>query len=173
MWTQFMDMHSGGGLKEAPKQYIYIEASEAEARVIFYNRFGHSPNRVSCTCCGEDYSLSEGVSLLRVTAFERHCDNLNTPRDSTTGLYRAPDDPWFEEHYYLEPDEVIEATRRGYVVHENTSKRIGRQHGSDFGRYQTLAEYLRNPEVLVIADADIKPEWRTGGVPEQGYAWQD
>jgi len=52
-----MDMHSGGDLKEK-WQYIYIEAPEEEAKVIFYNRFGHNPNRVTCTCCGKDYSIS-------------------------------------------------------------------------------------------------------------------
>ena len=61
-WTQFWDMHSGGSLKEQ-WQYIYIEAPEDEARVIFYNRFDHSPDRVTCTCCGEDYSVSEDADL--------------------------------------------------------------------------------------------------------------
>ena len=58
MWTAFMDMHSGGGTKEGSFERIYIEAPEEEAHVIFYNRFGHSPSRVSCTCCGEDYSTT-------------------------------------------------------------------------------------------------------------------
>ena len=26
MWTRFMDMHSGGGMKEPPYEYIFIEA---------------------------------------------------------------------------------------------------------------------------------------------------
>ncbi|KKN26710.1 hypothetical protein LCGC14_0871900 [marine sediment metagenome] len=43
MWIQFWDMHSGGELKEK-WHYIYIEAdSEQQAKVIFYNRFGHNP----------------------------------------------------------------------------------------------------------------------------------
>ena len=62
MWTHFYDMHSGGGSKE-PYEHIYIEAPLAEAKVIFYNRFGHSPDRVSCTCCGYDYSVSEYETL--------------------------------------------------------------------------------------------------------------
>ena len=45
-WTNFHDMYSGGGLKEKPYTYIYIEAPEVEARTIFYNRFGHNPDRV-------------------------------------------------------------------------------------------------------------------------------
>lgn len=72
MWTQFMDMHSGGGSKEK-WEYIYIEAPESEARTIFYNRFGHNPERVTCTCCGEDYSITEYESLEQATAFERGC----------------------------------------------------------------------------------------------------
>lgn len=58
MWTRFMDMHSGGGTK-TDWEYIYIESDEAEARVVFYNRFGSSPDRVTCTCCGEDFYVRE------------------------------------------------------------------------------------------------------------------
>jgi hypothetical protein len=72
MWTQFWDMNSGGGQKEKWAQ-IYIEAPEDEAIVIFYNRFGHNPNRVTCTCCGEDYSISEYDTLEHATAFHRGC----------------------------------------------------------------------------------------------------
>ncbi len=73
-WTQFWDMHSGGGTKEAPYDKIYIEASEDEAIRIFYNRFGHNPQRVTCTCCGEDYSISESDSLAQATGYHRNCD---------------------------------------------------------------------------------------------------
>lgn len=72
MWTQFMDMHSGGGSKE-DWEYIYIEAPEEEAKVIFYNRFDHNPERVTCTCCGDDYSISESNTLEKATAYERGC----------------------------------------------------------------------------------------------------
>jgi hypothetical protein len=72
MWTRFMDMHSGGGSKEAWEN-IYIEAEEEKAKVIFYNRFGHNPERVSCTCCGEDYSISESETLEQATGYERGC----------------------------------------------------------------------------------------------------
>lgn len=70
-WTKFWDMHSGGGAKESPHENIYIEASEDEAVAIFYNRFGHDPNRTSCTCCGEDYSISEYESLDKATEYHR------------------------------------------------------------------------------------------------------
>ena len=72
MWTQFMDMHSGGGNKEG-YDYIYVELPEREAVVWFYNRFGHNPNRVTCTCCGEDYSISESETLEGLTGYERGC----------------------------------------------------------------------------------------------------
>jgi len=73
VWTRFMDMHSGGELKER-HQYIYIEAPEEEAKVIFYNRFGHNPERVTCTCCGEDYSISESETLQHASSYERGCE---------------------------------------------------------------------------------------------------
>lgn len=72
-WTHFRDMHSGGGTKEDPYEHIYIEAPEAEAVVIFYNRFGHNPHRVTCTCCGDDYAVYEGEDLATITAFQRNC----------------------------------------------------------------------------------------------------
>ena len=73
MWTRFMDMHSGGSLKEEPYSKILIEAPRREAKVVFYNRFGHDPDRVTCTCCGNDYSISENDSLEQLTAFDRCC----------------------------------------------------------------------------------------------------
>lgn len=57
-WTHFYDMHSGGGAKE-DFEHIFIQAPKDEALVIFYRRFGHSAERISCSCCGEDYSVSE------------------------------------------------------------------------------------------------------------------
>ena len=72
MWTLFWDMHSGGGLKEKWDK-IYIEASEEEAKIIFYNKFGHNPERISCTCCGEDYSISEAKTLGQISGWHRGC----------------------------------------------------------------------------------------------------
>src|SRR5437762_7548993 len=71
-WTRFADMYSGGGLKEK-WEYIYIEADEEMAKIIFYNRFGHNPERVTCTCCGKDYSISSNKSLAQLTGFDRNC----------------------------------------------------------------------------------------------------
>lgn len=72
VWTRFWDMHSGGGSKEK-WEHIYIEAPVEEARVIFYNRFGHSPDRVSCTCCGADYAYDEFESLEQASGYHRNC----------------------------------------------------------------------------------------------------
>lgn len=81
-WTLFWDMHSGGGCKEPPYEKIYIEAPEDEARVIFYNRFSHSPDRVTCTCCGNDYSVSSSETLEEATEFHRKPLPLSSiPRD--------------------------------------------------------------------------------------------
>lgn len=77
MWTRFSDMHSGGGCKEGNYNKIYIEAPQEEAEVIFYNRLGHNPNRVSCTCCGEDYSISEKESLEQLTGYDRNCHYIS------------------------------------------------------------------------------------------------
>jgi hypothetical protein len=74
-WTRFMDMHSGGGLKEDPYSIILIETDEDAAKRVFYSRFGHNPERITCTCCGEDYSVSsitDDNALAMITAYDRH-----------------------------------------------------------------------------------------------------
>jgi hypothetical protein len=72
-WTEFHDMSSGGGSKE-PWRHIAIEAVESEARLVFWHKFGHNPDRVTCTCCGPDYSVMESNTLEDVTAYERKCE---------------------------------------------------------------------------------------------------
>lgn len=99
MWTRFMDMRSGGGQK-LDWPYIYIEAPEAEARVIFYNRFGRNPDRVTCTCCGSDYSNTESDTLEQATAFDRGCAWEG-------GVYVERSDP--ERNY--RPYQTLEAYR--------------------------------------------------------------
>jgi hypothetical protein len=73
MWTHIYDMHSGGGTKEPPYEHIYIEAPEDEAISVFYSKFGHNPNRITCTCCGQDYSIYDGESLEQLTGYHRGC----------------------------------------------------------------------------------------------------
>lgn len=97
MWTHFWDMCSGGGHKE-PQGHIFIEAPEAEAVVIFYNRFGHSSERVSCTCCGPDYSVSEYETLELATEWQRkEAWDSNGKKLPTIAL----------EQYVLDPDVLI------------------------------------------------------------------
>ena len=72
VWTHFWDMHSGGGKKES-FEHCFIEANKAKAVAIFTSRFGHSPNRISCDCCGEDYSTEEGETLIELTGYHHGC----------------------------------------------------------------------------------------------------
>lgn len=130
VWTKFWDMHSGGGTKLSPYEKIYIEAPEAEARVIFYNRFRRNPDRVTCTCCGPDYDVGEYSTLAQASAYHRNCA--------------------YEKGAYVE---------RG-------NKRPHRGN-----EYQTLDEYLKNPDVLAIWANEIKPVERVGAVPDEGYVW--
>ena len=104
-WTHFWDMPSGGGCKEAPYGHIFIEAPLEEAVRIFYNRFGHSPYRVSCTCCGEDYSVSEYDTLEEATAYQR--------RDATLEDYMF--NALKNEALFIAHEEIAEHERRGDV----------------------------------------------------------
>jgi hypothetical protein len=143
-WTQFWDMHSGGGLKEDPYHYIYIEAPEWEARLIFYNKFGHSPDRVSCTCCGEDYSIDEHESLFQATGYHRHCWYAHRGRK---GKYVAPG-----------------KVPKGWKCDRKPV-------GIPSDKYQTMKEYEARKDVLIIRKKDIRPCWRKGEVPQEGYVW--
>jgi len=91
-WTHFMDMHSGGGQKEK-WAHIYIEAPENEARVIFYNKFGHNPDRVTCTCCGNDYSVIESDNVfLEQFSYKRWCHNCGVLIELKDGVTRGEDE---------------------------------------------------------------------------------
>ncbi len=128
-WTRFMDMHSGGGTKEGDYEHIYIEAPEEEAKLVFQNRFGHNPNRVTCTCCGPDYSISEEESLEQATGYERGCnyeDGQYVERKSgeswaadyqTLAQYKAESiKAHFIEAKDIKPEERVgELLEQGYV----------------------------------------------------------
>lgn len=162
MWTRFMDMHSGGGLKEYPYEYIYIEAPEDEAKIIFYNRFGHNPGRVTCTCCGEDYSVSEEELLEQATAFERNCEHAYFRPDGT----ECP-----KEEAWVCGKGLNAGYSNGYVERQRQSEMKIREScnaktGDLWGLYIPLESYLKSNGVLVIRASDIKPEERKGSVPE-------
>ncbi len=156
MWTQFWDMHSGGGQKEDWGK-ICIEAPEAEARIIFFNRFGHNPDRVTCTCCGPDYSVSEEETLEELTAFHRNCAYAYFRPDGT----ECPkDEAWA-------PGEGRRAGyTEGYVERTSTDK-------YSRGDVIPLAEYTEKDGVLVIPASEISMNERVGSVPAQGYVWVD
>jgi len=164
-WTHFWDMHSGGSQK-LDWAHIFIEAPEEEAKVIFYNRFGRNPERVTCTCCGRDYSISEESSLRKATGFHRNCPSLEIPQDEK-GLYLNDlADDWFQEHYYLDSlEELKEAEKRGFKLSEWDTRK-------DFKKVVPLEEYLKSKNIKVIYAKDIKPKERKGEVPEEGYVWQ-
>lgn len=109
-WTLFWDMHSGGGTKEGGWEKIYIEAPEEEARVIFYNRFGHNPDRVSCTCCGPDYAISENESLEQVSAYHRNCKWVSDKRMKGGGYYVEEEtDRSYRERGYMTVSEYLKS----------------------------------------------------------------
>jgi hypothetical protein len=153
-WTEFWDMHSGGSQKEDFAR-CYIQAPEEEACRIFYARFGHNPLRVTCTCCGEDYSISESDSLEEATAYPRDCRYAQRQEEDKAGPYKGR-----KRYYgfYLEPGED---PPEGFTIDEGFYR----------GDPIPLKEYLKEPDVHVIRVKDIKPHERTGRVPEQGYVW--
>jgi hypothetical protein len=163
MWTQFLDMHSGGGCKEEPYECIYIEAdNEEQAEVIFYNRFGHSPHKVSCTCCGEDYSVSSHEFLSQLTGYHRNCKTLHHERDPNTGRYKdMSNDSYWRDHFYLEANEE---PAEGYKVCTEFPR---------YGKYISLEDYLKQKDILVIFNKDVREYEKQGEVPEQGYVWVD
>ena len=73
MFTRFMDMHSGGSIKIEPYEQIYIELPRKEAIKYFERRFDRDPYNITCTCCGEDYSVSEDDSLQQASGYYRGC----------------------------------------------------------------------------------------------------
>jgi len=95
-WTLFHDMHSGGGQK-LPWAKIYIKAPEEKAKEIFSHVFDRHPENVTCHCCGEDYSISEGQDLAQLTGYHRNCAYdggkcVEKPREGYEGKYLSLED---------------------------------------------------------------------------------
>lgn len=153
MWTAFWDMHSGGGLKEKWSK-IYIQAPEDEAKLIFYNRFGHSPERVSCTCCGEDYSIDSGEDICQLTGYHRSCFGAtSTVKGDKSFLYVEQD----EDGKHIVPF--------GFE--------LDKKWGKPYGKYLSIKEYMESDDALFIFEEDIDPREREGVLPQQGYVWMD
>lgn len=174
-WTLFWDMHSGGGSKENADK-IYIQAPEEEAKVVFYNRFGHSPERVSCTCCGDDYSISESATLEEASAYHRNCESGYRFVDTGEEVeVEWRDLTWNQDlraHFYQE--------RQVENVYFERRRTDSDSYCSSMGElkahikrtpYVPIEEYVNQGDVLVIPDSDIKPEERRGTVPQQGYIY--
>ena len=127
-WTLFWDMHSGGGSKEKWDK-IYIQAPKDVACIVFYNRFGHSADRVSCTCCGADYSVSESETLEDASGYHRGCEYeedgntiIEKPTSDSWRKYQTIDEYRANPNVLVIPEEEIkpeekigEIPRQGYV----------------------------------------------------------
>lgn len=177
MWTRFMDMHSGGGTKENGFDFIFIEAPEHEARLIFYNRFGHNPERVSCTCCGDDYSISEHESLEQISGYDRHCayvyfkNGVEMPVAPKWNIKSRSYGSGVTSGYVERQCESVRQYVRGAedpTVWENYLNNEGKN-----SRYQSLKQFRKRKDVLIVNAADIKDSERKGSVPQQGYVYID
>ena len=115
-WTELWDMCSGGDRKE-DFHCCYIEAPEEEAKVIFYNKFGHNPDRVSCTCCGNDYSIAESDSLELATAFHREArwDDKLKGYDTSTAKISLEDYIKRADVKVIYKEEITQEDREGEV----------------------------------------------------------
>lgn len=108
MWTHFWDMHSGGEQK-LEWAHIFIEAPQDQAERVFYHRFNRNPNRITCTCCGEDYAISESETLEDITGYHRGC-----MWDEATNRYLEQPDtrsrsPYIPLNVFLKEIKVIRA----------------------------------------------------------------
>lgn len=149
MWTQFMDMHSGGSQK-LDWPHIYIEAPEYEAVSVFYSRFHRNPNSVTCTCCGEDYAIFfTDKPLEYATAYERGCRYGYVNKDGA---------------------EVSEEEARSGL---GAVGKYFEERGS-WKEHRTLEEFLQSGECLVIRAEEITDEERRSVVPtEERHVWVD
>ncbi len=141
MWTHFWDTSSGGGQKEK-WGHIFIEAPQNEAEIIFQNRFGHNPNRVTCTCCGADYSILEEKSLAQEMAF------------------------YLGWHYDKEKNKYIEKRESGREfpkTFRTMKKALEKMSFPGYGREEPF---------LIIRKKDIKSKERIGELHEEGYVWK-
>ncbi len=70
MFIHFYDMNSGGTTKVKPYEHIFIEADDLDhAKDIFRNMFDRDPDGETCSCCGSDYSITEGKTLEEVSDY--------------------------------------------------------------------------------------------------------
>ena len=184
LWTHFWDMHSGGRTKEEPFNHIFIQAPEVQAIRIFYERFGHNPHRVTCTCCGEDYSVNEGT-IQSLSAYHRNAtyegeDKRECSMDEYVLKYLRQNPNRYGKRigdlYRMSQDKSSpEEAAVAYEMLMNTRvEGIWRPQPfislEKFLETNMLAEGL----ALVIPDREITAEeWAlTQDPPEEGYVWR-
>lgn len=136
-WTHFWDMHTSG-VSKLQWEHVFIEADEDTARKMFAEAFGRHADDSACSCCGEDFSVSESPTLADATGFHRHLVYGST-------LVGGPD--WRNATHeqrmhanevgrYLEPDEPVPA---GWQTRVATSVELG------FDQPQSFADFLADP----------------------------
>lgn len=155
MWTRFMDMHSGGGQK-LDWAYIFIEAPENEAMLIFQNMFDRNPNRVTCTCCGDDYSTGEHETLEQATAYDRGCAYVYVDPDGK----EVP-----ESEAFISGKGLVNGCKGMYAERACTKYSFSKG-------YMSLPEYLEKGGKKVVYAGTIRPEHRKGELHEEGYVWR-
>ncbi len=167
VWTHFWDMHSGGRQK-LDWSHIFIEAPIDEAKIIFQNRFGRNPERVTCTCCGDDYSIDEYPDLAQGTGYERKCRYAYFSKEGE----EIP-----EEKAWKSGGGYIDGAYGKWVEEEDKKqiKKFERQYPKDnwkeYFKHIPLQDYLKKKEILVIREKDIKAEERDGELRPEGYIW--
>jgi hypothetical protein len=118
---------------------------------VFYAVFGRNPNRVTCTCCGEDYSISGYADLAQATGYERHCEYVY--RDAH-GTEVGGEKAW---------------QRDGLTG--SYEDRMQTKYNSERRPSIPLDLYLTSGECKVVYANEITPEMLGVEPPEQGYVW--
>lgn len=153
-WTCFMDAHSGGKQK-LDWSHIYVELPEDEATIFFQNRFKRNPSRVTCTCCGSDYSIIEGATLLDVTGYERNC---------RYAYFDAKDNEVDQTKAWICGDGFINGCSARYIDEADTK--------CNYREYISMPDFLKLPEKLIIHRKDIENSELKGSIRQEGYIWR-
>ena len=163
-WTKFHDMHSGGDQK-LDWPFIFIEAPLQEAKAVFYHRFGRNPDRITCTCCGEDYSISESEDLAQASAYQRNCRYDN---DTKHYVEELSDRPMGGGTYEIRTMTGTDETKTEYL-NVGPDPYVTVEDFFKTGTGGSVEHYIP----LAIYAKDIKDEERAADLPEEGYVWVD
>jgi hypothetical protein len=135
IWVRFMDMHSGGGMKQAPYDRLYLRAASEKAAIEqFMERFGHDPEMASCDTCGRNYSIDSDEDLHQLSGYDRNL-RFAHPKGGSKN--------WGSGRY-LEPDEVIPKGWEVSAAHSPSRNGI------------PLHVYLRKEDVYFDAKSDLE-----------------